>query len=202
MTATLRRLVALLLVGLAAASARSAMAQGVTAHVTGVVVDTSGGLVPGAAVTITNADRNWRREVVTATDGRFAFVDVLAGTYHLSIVLEGFKTVQRKDVMVASTDRVDLASLVLEAGSVDEAIVVLGDSELVQTTTAARGGRITHVTLDDIGLKGCDALGMLKLMPGIVDTNTREAPSCTTRSIRISGRRSTLARSSISRPAR
>ncbi len=50
-----------------------------TAHVSGVVVDSGGGVVPGATVTITNADTNWRRDVVTDAEGRFVFVDVLAG---------------------------------------------------------------------------------------------------------------------------
>ena len=91
---------------------------------------------------------------MTGAEGRFVFVDVLAGTYGVSAALEGFKTVARRDVSVGSTDRVDVPPLVLEAGDVRETISVHGGADLVQTTTAARGGRITHDTLDDIATQG------------------------------------------------
>jgi hypothetical protein len=156
-----------------------ALAQGVTALVSGVVVDAGGGVVSGVTVTITNADTSWRREVVTGADGRFVCVDVLAGTYSVRTARAGFKTAERRHVAVGSTDRVEVPALVLEAGEVQDTISVHGDADLVQTTTAARGGRITHLTLDDIALKGRDALGTLKLLPGVVDTNARDAPSWT-----------------------
>jgi hypothetical protein len=158
-------------------SAAPTRAQGVTAQVSGVVVDAGGGVVPGVRVTITNADTRWRRDAMTGAEGRFVFVDVLAGTYGLSAALDGFKTVERKDVAVGSTDRVELPALVLEAGGVHETITVAGEADLVQTTTGARSARISQPNLDDIALKGRDALGLLKLMPGVVDSNAREAPS-------------------------
>ena len=176
MSESLRRFAAALPLCAALFGAEPARAQGVTAQVSGVVVDALGGVVPGVSVTITNADTNWRREAVTEIDGRFAFVDLLAGTYHVSVALDGFKTV-RKDVIVGSTDRVDLASLVLEAGGVDETVTVPGGAHLVQTATGARSGLITRDDIDTIALKGRDALGMISLMPGVVDTNPREAPS-------------------------
>jgi hypothetical protein len=159
------------------ASAGPALAQGVTAQVSGAVVDASGGVVPGVTVTITNADTNWNRRVMTGSEGRFVFVDVLAGTYSVSAALEGFKTV-RADLSVGSTDRVDLRALVLEAGVVLETVrVVAGEADLVQTTTGARSTKIGRPTMEDIALKGRDVIGMLKLLPGVVDTNAREAPN-------------------------
>ena len=177
MSESLRRFAMALPLCAALFDAERALAQGVTAHVSGVVVDTSGGVVPGATVIITNPETNWRRDVVTGAEGRFVFVDVLAGTYGVSAALEGFRTDERKNVVVASTDRVDLPALVLEVGRVNQTISVPRDADLVQTTTAARGGSITGAMLDDITLKGRDALGTIKLLPGIVDTNARDAPS-------------------------
>ena len=137
----LRRFAAALLLCVVLFGVQPAMAQGVTAQVSGVVVDTSGGMVPGATVTITNAGTDWRREAVTGIDGRFAFVDVLAGTYQVSVALDGFKTIQHKDVIIASTDRVDLASLVIEAGGVKETILVQRDAGLVQRRPAPAADR-------------------------------------------------------------
>src|SRR4029079_1337601 len=98
MTARIGRALAALLLWISAATPAPARAQGVTAHVSGVVLDSGGGVVPSATVTITNAETTWHREAVTGTEGRFVFVDVLAGTYGVSATRDGFKRVERKDV--------------------------------------------------------------------------------------------------------
>jgi hypothetical protein len=151
--------------------------QGVTAQVTGIVIDRDGGLVPGATVTITNTATTWTRDLVTGADGAFAFVDLLAGSYDLRIALAGFKTLVREGIPVAATERVNLASLVLDVGDFQETITVRNEAPLVQTTTGARSAEISRNQIEDIGLKGRDVIGMLGLQPGVVDTNPREAPS-------------------------
>ena len=50
------------------------------------------------------------------------------------------------------------------------------ESVQVQTTNGARSGLITRDTMDDIALKGRDPAGLLKLLPGVIDTRNREAP--------------------------
>ena len=70
MSGTLHRVQTILLLGVVLLSAGPALAQGVTAQISGVVVDTLGGVVPGVTVTITNVDTGWRREVVTGTEGQ------------------------------------------------------------------------------------------------------------------------------------
>src|SRR5205807_648705 len=55
-------------------------------------------------------------------------------------------------------------------------VSVTGESPLVQTQTAARSGLIERQQMDDIALKGRDFAGLLKLLPGVVDTSNREAP--------------------------
>jgi hypothetical protein len=190
MSEKLRRYAALSLCA-ALLGTRPALAQGVTAQVGGVIADTLGGVVPGVTVTITNTNTRSRRDVVTGADGRFVFVDVLAGTYSVSAVLDGFKTV-RTELSVGSTDRVDVPTLVLEPGVINETITVAaGEPDLVQTTSGARGGRITRSTIEDIPLKGRDPLALLRLMPGVVDTNAREAPGWNVLSgLTINGRNS------------
>jgi Carboxypeptidase regulatory-like domain/TonB-dependent Receptor Plug Domain len=174
----LRLVVALLVIAaIAGGAARGATAQGVTGQVAGVVVDGSGSLVPGAAVTIVNTGTSSRRHTVTAGDGAFVFVDLLAGTYDLAVALEGFKTIEQKGVTVAATERVTTARFVLEIGGRDQTVTVRGDVPLVQTATSARSAFVTREQIETTPLKGRDILGMLSLIPGVVDTNPREAPS-------------------------
>ena len=191
MSEIFQRAAAALLLCVALFGPEALLAQGVTAHVSGVVLDSGGGVVPGATVTITNADTAWHREVATGPEGRFVFVDVLAGSYGVGATRDGFKRAERTDVAVASGERVELPALVLEAGDIQETISVEGGADLVQTTTGARSARIPRLIFEDIGLKGRDAIGTLKLLPGVVDTNAREAPSWNVLSLlTINGRNS------------
>ncbi len=46
----------------------------------------------------------------------------------------------------------------------------------VQTQSSERSGLITQEQIKEVTLKGRDYMGMLKLLPGVVDTANREAP--------------------------
>src|SRR5262245_42832090 len=75
---------------LVAASPDVAWAQGPTGSLSGTVVDESGGLVPGVTVTIRSVDTGLRREVITDTEGVFAFPLLQPSRYVLSATLQGF----------------------------------------------------------------------------------------------------------------
>ncbi len=53
---------------------------------------------------------------------------------------------------------------------------VVSEATLVQTNNGARSALITRENLEDIALKGRDFAGMLKILPGVIDTSAREAP--------------------------
>src|SRR5829696_8650285 len=154
-------------------------AQSLTGQVTGSIVDATGAALPGAMVTLTNAGTNWTRELQSSSDATFVFVDLVGGSYDLTVSLAGFKTLVQEGITVAATDRVSLPALVLEVGDVQETITVRRQSEFVQTTTGARSATITRDHIEDIALKGRDVMAMLVLVPGVIDTNPREAPSWT-----------------------
>jgi hypothetical protein len=151
-------------------------AQGLTGHISGTIVDSGGGALPGVAVTITNAATATVRETVTAPDGTFIFPDLLAGTYDLRVVVSGFKTYEQKGIVLSSTDRLALRTITLQLGALQETVSVTSEATLVQTSNGARSGVIERQQMEDIALKGRDFAGYLKLLPGVIDTRNREAP--------------------------
>jgi hypothetical protein len=151
-------------------------AQGLTGQISGTVTDSGGGVLPGATVVLKNAGTNQTRETVTGADGAFLFPDLLAGNYDVAVTVSGFKTYEQKGIKLASTERVALRAIALEVGGVSETVTVQAESVQVQTTTAARSGLITRDNIEDIALKGRDFAGMLKILPGVIDTSNREAP--------------------------
>jgi hypothetical protein len=155
---------------------RLLQAQGLTGQISGTITDTTGGVLPGVTVTIKNVGTGLTRDTVTGTDGSFVFPDLLAGTFDLTVSMQGFKTYEQKGIELASTDRLRLRTIALDVGGMSETVSVSAESVQVQTTNGARSGLITRENLEDIALKGRDFAGMLKLLPGVIDTRNREAP--------------------------
>ena len=155
---------------------RLVQAQGLTGQISGIVTDATGGVLPGVSVTVKNAGTGLTRETVTGTDGTFVFPDLLAGTFDLNVAMQGFKTYEQKGIVLGATERVALRTIALDVGGMAETISVQAESVQVQTTNGARSGLITRETMDDIALKGRDPAGLLKLLPGVIDTRNREAP--------------------------
>ena len=151
-------------------------AQGLTGQISGTITDTTGAVLPGVSVTIKNVGTGLTRVAVTGTDGTFVFPDLLAGTFDLAVTLQGFKAYEQKGIVLGSTERLGLRPIALDVGGVSETVTVQAEAVQVQTTNGARSGLITRENIEDIALKGRDFAGMLKLLPGVIDTRNREAP--------------------------
>src|SRR4051794_22500392 len=80
-------------------AATGALAQA-TAQITGTVKDSSGGVLPGASVSVTQTDTGFKREVVTDADGLFSFPGIPIGPYRLEVVLQGFRTSVQTGIML------------------------------------------------------------------------------------------------------
>ena len=63
-----------------------------TAQITGTVKDSSGGVLPGANVTVTQTETGFKRDVVTDANGSFSFPSIPIGPYRLEVMLQGFRT--------------------------------------------------------------------------------------------------------------
>ena len=82
-----RLLAAVVLAGLAVAPAA---AQG-TSSISGTVADSTGGVIPGATVTVTG-EAGVTLTAVTNSQGVFTVPAIPAGTYKVTVALQGFKT--------------------------------------------------------------------------------------------------------------
>ena len=110
-------------------AAGMAWAQAVAgSQVSGVVKDSSGGVLPGVEVTITKTDTGAVRTVVTGADGGYVFPNLPVGPYQLKVVLQGFNTyVQDGIVLQVSTN--PHINVTLSVGSVSEQITVTANSD-------------------------------------------------------------------------
>src|SRR5688572_32686350 len=102
------------------------LAQSDRGTITGVVVDTDGGVVPGASVVAENPENGARYETVTTQTGNYTLVQVPVGTYHLNIELPGFVRFRQEGIriFVGQTARVDATRKV---GNLSEEVNVVAD---------------------------------------------------------------------------
>jgi len=99
--------------------------------ISGVVRDTSGGLVPGAVVTATSVDTNIGRSSVTDAQGFYRIPALDPGTYTVKAELSGFNTVVYNDIRLVSSGEVTI-NAELAVASVGETITVTGKAEAVE----------------------------------------------------------------------
>ncbi len=85
------RLFSALLLCLALVSPAFAQSQAANGSIEGTVVDSSGGVLPGVTVTVTNTDTGAVRSLVTNESGIFRAPLLTLGTYTVTAELEGFK---------------------------------------------------------------------------------------------------------------
>src|SRR5215831_8206545 len=94
--------------------------------ITGEVKDSTGAVVPGATVSVTNKATNATRTTVSNAVGLYDFPALQPGLYTLKTELDGFKTAARDiELQVQQTARVDFA---LELGTISELATVTGVS--------------------------------------------------------------------------
>src|SRR5271165_3159265 len=117
------------------AAIQPASAQIVYGSIVGSVEDQTGAVIPGATVTITNAETGVAREGSSDSEGRYSFPNVLPGRYTIKVVAKGFKTTNTNDVEVSPTS-VARFTLKLEVGQLSEQVTVEASAALLQTDKA------------------------------------------------------------------
>src|SRR3989441_5598849 len=122
--------------GLVLALAGTSFGQGgTTATLNGIVIDVSGGMVPGADVVAKHNATGATVSAVSNTDGVFSFPALNTGTYTVTVSLQGFKTYVANNVVLTSGTGANIRAT-LEVGGLEEQVLVSSSSEIVQTQSS------------------------------------------------------------------
>lgn len=150
--------------------------QGLTGSISGNVADQSGAPVPGAEVILTNVATNQGRTVQSEGNGDFLFTQLLPSTYKVAVTAKGFKHYEQTEIVLTATERVVLKRIDLQIGELSQTVEVSAETARLQTQSAERSGLISLDQTQNVPLKGRDYLGLVKLLPGVIDTANRNAP--------------------------
>ncbi|PYR74659.1 MAG: hypothetical protein DMF86_17890 [Acidobacteria bacterium] len=163
----LTSLLAAMLLGLIAAP-RPAIGQTFHGGVRGAARD-PGGVVPGVEVTLTNQATNLKRSTVTNESGEYVFAAVEPGTYSLKATLQGFKTIEQKDLRVG-TQQFLVIDLVMEVGRLEENVTVTGQSPIIETANASQGTVLDSAALQTLPAPGRNAFMIGVTVPTVIPT--------------------------------
>ena len=168
---TLRTACCTLLLILAASVA--AFAQD-TGTFTGTVHDSTGAVVSGAEVTITNTSIGVSRTETSNADGDWLAAGLPIGSYDLSVTAKGFKKYEAKGVVlrVAQKARVDVN---LEVGSITTEVKVAGENVAqVETQSSEISGVVTAAEISQLELNGRNFTQLVTLTPGVSNQTNQD----------------------------
>ena len=139
---------------------------GVGGTILGTVTDTSGGVVPKAIVTATDADTGIRQTAATDDKGFYSFASLPVGRYDLAIDGPAFKPYRRTAIAVDANSALTVDA-VLEVGERSEVVTVVEDQLHVDTTSTQMGELISGTQMTAVPLNGRSFTDLLALQPGV-----------------------------------
>jgi hypothetical protein len=167
-----------------------AIAQ-VTAAISGRVEDASGAAVSGAAITIKNLETGATRTAVTGRNGDFRILALPLGQQEVKAEKTGFKSAVRTGVSL-EVGQEAVVTLKLEVGQFAEAITVLEDAPLVNTTPSSVSGIVGEENVKQLPLNGRSYDNLITLNPGAINYTSMKSVNTTTsdgNSFSVDGRR-------------
>src|SRR5579859_5211905 len=148
-----------------------AFAQSDKGTIGGFIRDTSGAVIPGARVTLTDEGTGETHQATTDAQGHYTVTNLTAGSYTLSAEVKGFKKyVSNNNVLGANTTLSLDAPLTI--GAMTEEVTVSATAEVLQTESGAVQAEITGKQVSDQELNGRNPLYMGSLVPGLRSGST------------------------------
>ncbi|MES1258903.1 MAG: carboxypeptidase-like regulatory domain-containing protein, partial [Acidobacteriota bacterium] len=145
-------------------------AQLSSASVTGVIRDSTGGVIADAQISLRNVDTATERRATSNSAGNYAFVNVPVGKYVLDITKIGFRAFRVADLLleVNQTATVDAS---LSVGGIEQTVQVEAAADLIQASSAELGAVVTQKQVADLPLNGRNFTQLLTLTPGAAPIN-------------------------------
>jgi hypothetical protein len=140
-----------------------------TAQLTGVVTDSSGAVVPGAKVILTDEATNTITTVATNGNGAYVLTGLRPVTYSIRVEAPNFRAQERKGLVLAVSQQATL-DFTLSPSTITETVTVTDQAPLLDTGNAALGTVVTNEYVRDIPLVNRSFFSLVFLAGGVTET--------------------------------
>ncbi len=141
----------------------------------GTVTDTSGAVVPGATLTLTDIENNQKQVQTSDAQGVYTFNALPPDTFTLVVDAKGFqqKVIANLHVIPEQPNSVDVQ---LTVGSVAQTVTVNGATQpALDTETANSGVTVSSDQIQHTPLYERDVTSLMQLAPGVLDDGSQNA---------------------------
>ncbi len=140
--------------------------QATSQAVQGLVADSSGAVIPGATVTLTNLGTGVAQTLQTNESGYYSFTLVPVGNYDIRCETPGFKVEAASNVRVETGAQVRL-NFSMEVGDLTETVQVEAAAPALVTENAVVGGVVENKRIVELPLNGRNVVNLAVLVPGV-----------------------------------
>jgi hypothetical protein len=146
--------------------AASAFAQTTTGSIYGTVTDTTSGLVPKAAVKVTNVQTGEAHTVPSNGSGAYLFPALDPGDYSVAVQMAGFQSQTQTGIRLDANQNVHV-NFSLHAGDVSQTVSVVAEVTQVDTRESQLGQTVDQKQIEDLPLNGRNSTSLAQLVPGV-----------------------------------
>ncbi|HMF98943.1 MAG TPA: carboxypeptidase regulatory-like domain-containing protein [Vicinamibacterales bacterium] len=135
-------------------------------QITGIVADTTGGVLVGASVTVTNTQTAATVTQPANAAGVYVFPNLLPGVYSIKVEMDGFRSTVRNrvELQIQQTIRLDFR---LEIGALNETVEAVAAGPMLNTEDVVIGTVIENRRIVELPLNGRNFLKMVELTPNV-----------------------------------
>lgn len=152
-----------------------AFGQAVGGRITGSVKDTTGAVIPGSNVTLTNIATGVTQSGTSNDGGAFNFPTVSIGQYELNVAANGFNSYRQTAGLKIDVNTALTIDVVMQVASTSQTVEVTENTAEVQTTDTQVGETIESKQVVDIPLNGRSYTDLLAVQAGVSPITTSGA---------------------------
>jgi hypothetical protein len=136
-----------------------------TGNIQGTVTDSTGAVIPNAAVTLTDQATQVKRTAVSNSAGAYLFPGIPIGTYNLQVAAPGFKTYEQTGIVLEVGSNIAV-NAGLQIGSADVKVEVQAEALALQTEDATFKQTIDNTEVNEMPLNGRQMTSLISLSGG------------------------------------
>jgi len=127
-------------------------AQSGRGTLSGLVTDTTGAIIPGASLKLTETGTGSRYDAVSSGQGLYTFPELQPGVYTLAVTFPKFESYTQTGITV-SVGSTSTVNAVLSVGAASQSIIVSGDATQLQSQSSDIGTTVPTELIEDLPLQ-------------------------------------------------
>jgi len=135
----------------------------------GIVTDTTGAIIPGAAVSVVDALTSSARETRTNSQGNYEMFGLKPGTYRVIITAPGMSKQEIMDIVLNGSDTVS-ADAVLRVSAAQETVVVSLDAPAINTEDQTISQTLDNLAVIELPRDSRNVYTFLYLNPNVTQS--------------------------------